>query len=32
MDLVIHDGVDVSIGSQSEEEGMQRHWLTETSE
>ena len=32
MDLAIHDGVDVSIGNQSEEEGMRRHRLIETSE
>ena len=32
MDLVIHNGIDVSIGNQSEGEGMQRHRLIEISE
>lgn len=32
MDLAIHDGVNVSIGNQSEEEGTQRHRLIEASE
>ena len=32
MNLSIHDGIDVGIGNQSEEEGMQRHRLIETSE
>jgi hypothetical protein len=32
MDLVIHHGVDVSIGNQSEGEWLQRHRLIKTSE
>ena len=30
--LMVHKGSDVSIGSQSEEESMQRHWIIETTE
>jgi hypothetical protein len=32
MDLAIHNEADVSIGNQSEGEGMQRHRLIEASE
>ena len=28
--LMVHKGSDVSIGTQSEEESMQRHWIIET--
>ena len=30
--LMVHKGSDVSIGSQPEEESMQRHWIIETTE
>jgi hypothetical protein len=32
MDLLIHDGIEVSIDNQPEDEGMQKHWLIETPE
>jgi hypothetical protein len=32
MDRAIHNGADVSIGTQSEDERMQRHRILETSE
>ena len=31
-DLMVHNGADVSIGTQPEEESMQTHWIIEIAE